>query len=79
MEWQFIVALILAVPIILVPVALVWYLNVGGIYTTVAEARKRKAARREGTRVLIEEPPAMTNVGAGGQQTNKELIGTKNK
>ncbi len=32
MEWQVIVALIIAIPVVLFPVALVWYLNIGGIY-----------------------------------------------
>ncbi len=47
MEWQIIVALIVAVPIIMFPVAFVWYLNVGGIFAAVKEARARRAAARE--------------------------------
>jgi hypothetical protein len=47
MEWQVIVALIVAVPVVLFPVALVWYLNVGGIYSAVKEARARRARDRE--------------------------------
>ena len=31
MQWEFMVALVLAMPIILLPVALLWYLNIGGI------------------------------------------------
>jgi hypothetical protein len=34
-------------PTILLPVAFVWYLNLGGIYAAVREARKRRAARRD--------------------------------
>jgi hypothetical protein len=45
MEWQFIVALVIAIPIILFPVAFVWYLNIGGIYAAIREARARKAAQ----------------------------------
>ena len=48
MEWQIILALVLAAPIILVPVAFVWYLNIGGIVAA-KEARKRKAAAEEKT------------------------------
>jgi hypothetical protein len=48
MEWQFIVALVIAIPIILFPAAFVWYLNVGGIYAAIKEARERKAAREVG-------------------------------
>lgn len=55
MEWAFIVALVLAVPIILFPVAFVWYLNIGGIYGAVKEARKRRAAREERMRAVAKE------------------------
>ena len=44
MQWEFIVALVVAIPIILLPVALVWYLNIGGI---VQAARQRKAAQEK--------------------------------
>lgn len=47
MQWQVVVALVLAVPVILFPVAFVWYLNVGGIYAAIREARKRRATRQE--------------------------------
>jgi hypothetical protein len=45
MEWEIAVAMALAAPIILLPVAFVGYLTVGGIYGAVREARKagRKA------------------------------------
>jgi hypothetical protein len=46
MEWQFIVALAIAIPIILFPAAFVWYLNIGGIYTAIKEARARRVARK---------------------------------
>ena len=39
MEWQFIVALVVMVPVILLPVAFVWYLNLGGILAAVRRAR----------------------------------------
>jgi len=55
MEWGFIVALVLAVPIILFPVAFVWYLNIGGVYAAVKEARKRRAAREERMRAVAKE------------------------
>lgn len=47
MQWEFIVALVIAIPIILFPVAFIWYLNVGGIYAAVREARKRRAAHEQ--------------------------------
>ena len=45
MEWQFIVALVVMIPIILLPVAFVWYLNLGGLYAAAREARSKRAAR----------------------------------
>jgi hypothetical protein len=51
MQWEFIVALVVAIPIILFPAAFIWYLNIGGIYAAIKEARERKAAREKGIRV----------------------------
>ena len=46
MEWQFVVALIVIVPIIFFPAIFVMYLNLGGLWAAIKEARqKRKAAR----------------------------------
>ena len=42
MEWTFVVAMVLAIPVILFPVALVWYLNLGGFGAALREARTRK-------------------------------------
>ena len=39
MELGFIVALVVAIPVILFPAAFVWYLNIGGIVEAVREAR----------------------------------------
>jgi hypothetical protein len=47
MQWEFIVALVIAIPIILFPAAYVWYLNIGGIYTTVKEVRARRLVREK--------------------------------
>jgi len=47
MEWQVTLALAVAIPVVLIPVALVWYLSFGGIYEVVKRARKRGTARRE--------------------------------
>jgi len=46
MEWYVILAIVVAIPVILVPVLLVWYINASGIYTVIRETMKRKAARR---------------------------------
>jgi len=47
MQWEFVVALVIAIPIILFPAAFVWYLNVGGIYHAIQEARQKRQAARE--------------------------------
>ena len=44
MEWEFIIALVIAIPIILFPAAFVWFLNIGGIYEAIKEARAKRAA-----------------------------------
>jgi hypothetical protein len=41
----FIVALVIAIPIILFPAAFIWYMNVGGIVEAVKEARAAKQAK----------------------------------
>ncbi len=46
MEWQVIVALAVAIPIILLPVAYVWYLNLGGILAAIKEAREKRVAEK---------------------------------
>ena len=47
MDWQIVVAMIVAVPVVLFPAAFVWYLNLGGIYTAVKEARAGKVTREK--------------------------------
>jgi hypothetical protein len=54
MQWQVIVALVVAVPVILIPVVFVWYLNAGGIYTAIKEARARRVAHQKGKKVATE-------------------------
>ncbi|MBN2462350.1 MAG: hypothetical protein JXB43_01970 [Dehalococcoidia bacterium] len=51
MQWEFIVALMIAIPVILFPVAFIWYVNIGGIYHAIQEARKRRAAHGEKDRI----------------------------
>lgn len=46
MEGQLILVLALAIPVILFPAALVWYLNIGGILAAVKEARRKRLAAR---------------------------------
>ena len=54
MEWQVILALVIAIPIILFPAAFVWYLNVSGTYTVIRETQKRRIARKKRMRAAGE-------------------------
>ena len=42
MEWEFVVALIVAIPIILFPAAFIWYVNLGGIIQAARAARAKE-------------------------------------
>ncbi len=66
MEWQVILVLVIAIPLVLFPTAYLWYINVGGIYAAVQGARKRKAAREEEISAVAEEHPA-----------KEDLVGTR--
>jgi hypothetical protein len=37
-----IIAMVIAIPVILFPVALIWYINAGGLYQLVKEAREAR-------------------------------------
>ena len=54
MQWEIVVALAIAVPIILLPVVFVWYLNIDGIYTAIKKARVGQAVRERGEKVAAE-------------------------
>jgi len=54
MRWELVIALVIAVPIILFPVAYVWYINVGGIYTAIREARARRLAREKERNTILD-------------------------
>ena len=43
MQWEFVISLVIAIPVILFPVAFVWYLNAGGIYAAIKRARAKRA------------------------------------
>ena len=47
MQWEFVIALIVAIPVILFPAAFVWYLNVGGMRAALQEARQKRLAREK--------------------------------
>ena len=47
MQWELVVALVIAIPVILFPAAFVWYLNIGGLIQAVREARQVRAVREK--------------------------------
>ena len=49
MEWQVILALVLVILVLLIPVALIWYINIGGIYLAIKDARERRATHKKET------------------------------
>jgi hypothetical protein len=53
MEWQVILVLVIVVAIILIPVALVWYLNIGGIYAAIREGQRIRVLETIGRVVRI--------------------------
>ena len=77
MQWEFIVALVIAIPIILFPAAFVWYLNIGGIYTAIKDARERRAAREERIRAVAEAEQHAAVAAIKEQPVERELVGTK--
>jgi len=69
MEWQVILGIVLGIPAILIPVALLWYINVSGVYqvfrATRARERKRAEARRQAVHEAAEAAGEKTLVGTG--------------
>ncbi len=43
MEWQIIIAIVIAIPVTVFPITAIWYLDLGGIFTAFKEARARRA------------------------------------
>ncbi|MBN1692969.1 MAG: hypothetical protein JW845_05380 [Dehalococcoidales bacterium] len=48
MEWGFVTALVLVVLVIILPAALVWYLNAGNITAAIKNNRAKRARRKAG-------------------------------
>ena len=74
MQWELIVALVLAIPVILFPVAFVWYVNIGGI---VHAAREKKVAREKklATAKVAKQRKASKDLRKGGIET--DIVRTK--
>ena len=54
MEWQLIILLIIAIPVILFPAAFIWYINIGGMYVAIKEAWARRSERKKKTAEYLE-------------------------
>ena len=71
MEWQVIVALVVAIPVILFPAAFLWYLNAGCLYQAMRATRQRKARQAEAVAQAMREAetiaPSKTPVGTAGK------------
>jgi len=48
MEWGFVTALVLVILVILLPAALVWYLNAGNIMAAFKNLRARQSRKKAG-------------------------------
>jgi hypothetical protein len=45
MEWYFILAIVVGIMVITFPIALIWYMNVSGLYQVMRDARQRQKRR----------------------------------
>jgi hypothetical protein len=43
MDWKFVIALIIAIPVIIFPAVFIWYTNLGGMYQAIKKAWQRRA------------------------------------
>jgi hypothetical protein len=53
MEIGFVIALVIAIPIILFPAAFLWYINVSGLWQVMKDARERRERRARANRQLL--------------------------
>ena len=52
MRWEFIAVLVIAIPLVLFPAVLIWYLSITGIYRAIQKAWKRQITP-EGTAGIV--------------------------
>ncbi len=53
MEMQYVIALVVAIPVILFPAAFVWFLNISGVVTVWRESGARAARRAKAHKGVI--------------------------
>lgn len=71
MQWEFVVALVLVIPVIVSPIALVWYLNIGGMYAAFKKAREGRAVSEAEKKVAEETDPLVAVTVVNEQHVNK--------
>ena len=54
MTWQIALALFIAAPVLVIPAVFIWYMNIGGLYSTVKEARAKRTALKDSVPEPIE-------------------------
>ena len=54
MRWEFVVVLVIAIPVILFPAVLIWYLNAIGIFRAIQKTWKRQADRGKTASIVTE-------------------------
>ncbi len=55
MHWQVIIALVIMIPVILVPVAILWYLNGTGIFQTALKLLRKRWRKQAETALRQQE------------------------
>jgi hypothetical protein len=45
MQWELVVILVIAIPVVLFPAAYIWYINIGGLIKMYKDAREKRAVR----------------------------------
>jgi hypothetical protein len=56
MQWEFIIALLIAIPVILFPVALIWYMNMRGIYTGIRRGARENTSVFSNRDLVVRNP-----------------------
>jgi len=62
MQWELVVILVIAIPVILFPAAYVWYINIGGLALLFKEAREKRAIRKKSKQELEYEKALIETV-----------------
>jgi flagellar basal body-associated protein FliL len=55
MEWWLILILVIVIAVVALPAALIWFINIAGIFHFAADARERKRALRKGQVAAVKE------------------------